>query len=406
MKLSKREKVLICILLIALVVYAAYKFVPTSELFNLEAIRTEYNQMTDKYNNMSQNILLKSNYEENVQTLVEEINNMNVISNLQQEQLIVFLNNYFSANNIDANNISFTDAAIVTMDATAASSEAKAQSSLDILMNNINGTTSQAQQLAENTNASQHNGIESTDNSAQQSSVTVRSISINAVFESTYSNMIKFIDAMQNNTVDISIININTVSSEGGLLQGTMTLNFYEIPKPEGFEENKDEWIWKDLAKSGKSNPFSGDESTVFASTGNSYDFYISVKPESSDLPTLIVGKSEDNNRTTYVYADNNKIEDVEFQFKTENNTYYYRYSAKNSTYPLNGWQEFEPVKNGDIYIKVYSSLRNTKADSAGVNISVLNTSGLKIRFEVEGDDTTSPRVYFKEPKSVIVTRR
>ncbi len=58
----------------------------------------------------------------------------------------------------------------------------------------------------------------------------------------------------------------------------------------------------------------------------------------------------------------------------------------------------------GNIYVKIYSSKRNSKADSVGVNIGVSNTSGLKPRFEIEGDDSTT-RVFFRDPKSVTVIR-
>jgi len=36
----------------------------------------------------------------------------------------------------------------------------------------------------------------------------------------------------------------------------------------------------------------------------------------------------------------------------------------------------------------------------------VNNNSGLKVRFEIEGDDKANTRVFFKDAKSVIVTRK
>lgn len=409
MKLSKRERVLILVLIIVSLIYAGSKLMSSKNIFDLETLKSESSQKNDIYNTMSNNILLKSKYEEKLLTLNNEIYNLNVISDITQEKAIVFLNNYFSKFNIDANNISFTDEVVIPIYPQVAQGEEKIKSSLEILMDSINGnkTTNQETGLVEE--SSNDNEVENGDNQEEQTPLlTVRSISANVVFESTYDNMLKFIDAIQNNIVDISITNINTVISDSGSLQGTMTLNFYEVPKPEGFIENNDEWIWKELMKSGKNNPFSSDGvATVFNSSSNKYDFYISVKPESSDLPTIIVGRAQDDNRTTYLYEDSNKIEDVNLQFKAENNKYYYKYNTLNNLYPSDGsWQEFSPVSNGNVYIKVYSSSRNSKTDSAGVNISINNTSGLKIRFEVEDDDSSSPRVYFRDPKSVVVTRK
>jgi len=409
MKLSKREKVLIFILIIALIGYAAYKLLPGTELFNLEALKEEHNQKSDVYSTMSQNILLGTKYEEKVQTLSDEINNLNVISDIQQENIIVFLNNYFANNNIDANSISFTDATVVPMSDIASPGEPKVKSTLEELMEDINKASGaeNSEQVSSSGNTAVSSDSEPAQSSEQQPSLMVRSISVNAAFESTYNDMIKFIDAIKNNLVDISITNINTVSTESGVLQGIMTLNFYEIPKPEGFVEDNDDWIWKNVVKSGKSNPFSSDGVALPASTGSSYDFYMSVVPESSDLPTVMLGKAGDTERATYVYADSNLVENITLSFKKENEKYYYKYSTKNSTYPSGGgWTEFTPSSSGSINIKIYSSMRNSKTDSAGANISVANTSGLKIKVDIEDDDSSTPRIFFKQPREVAVIRK
>jgi len=405
MKLSKREKVLIFILIIAVIGYAAYKVLPSTQLFNLEALKEEQNQKSDVYSNMSQNILLKSKYEEKVQTLSDEINNLNVISDIQQENIIVFLNNYFTNNNIDANNISFTDATVGPMSDIAVPGEPKAKSSLETIMGDINEEPSNETAKTE----TYEEATETKDEAAQQPTFTVRAISVNIAFNSTYDNMIKFIDSIQNNAVDISITNVNTVSPGGDVLQGTMMLNFYGVPKLDSFIEENEEWVWKDLVQFGKNNPFtSNGVSAAFAGITNSkFDFYMSVKPESSDLPTVTVGKAGDENRSTYVYADSNTTENIEYQFKKESNKFYFKYKTGSNSYPSDGtWKEFAPVVNDSAIVKVYSTPRNGKTDSAGVNIEVVNTSGLKIRFEIENDDKTNPRIYFKDAKSVIVTRK
>lgn len=404
MKLSKRERVLILVFIIALAIYAGSKYVPTLNIFNLEALKTEYNLKSLEYNNMSQNILLKTKYEENAKALSEEINSLAVISNLQQEQLIVFLNSYFKNNNIDAYNLSFTDITVVPMNSIATQNEEMPKSSLDELIIDINETSQNDVDTSENTT---DNNNQQTQAEQPQSTLSARSISVNIAFESTYNNLIKFIDAIQKNTVDISITNINTVVADSELLQCAMTLNFYEIPKPIGFEENNKEWMWNELSKSGKSNPFSNDAAwETIGTLGNKFDFFINLEPESSDLPTVLVGKTEDSTRSTYISENNNAVENVQFSFKKENNKYFYRYSSKNNSYPKNGdWTEFLPYED-KIKVRIYSGTRNSKTDSVGVNITVTNTSGLNVYFEIENDNTTNPRVTFKDAKSVIIIRK
>ncbi|WP_313163746.1 hypothetical protein [Sedimentibacter sp.] len=391
MKLSRREKVLIIVLIISLIAYAGYVIIPSLNLFNLESLRSEYNRMSIEYNSMSQNILLKNKYEESIQTVSEEINSLNVISDLRQEKIIVFLNNYFTNNGIDANAISFTDATVVPVNIVAESAEQKEISFFEALMNDINGEVPKKDEAP------------NPEDLSEEQSLTVRQISVNITFESTYDELLKFIDSIQNNKVDISITNINIVS-ESNLIQGTIALNFYEVPKPEGFTESNDEWIWEDLAESGKNNPFVASSGRMQMSSGN-YDFHMSIMPDSSDLPAVILGKSDDDSRTSYLYADGNAVESVNFEFKEEDGKYYYKYAAAEGIYPADGtWKEFTPEVTGNIYVKIYSSKRNSKADTVGVNIGVSNTSGLKPRFEIEGDDSTT-RVFFRDPKSVTVIR-
>lgn len=396
MKQSKRERVLILILIITIMVYAAFKFGPSLNFLSLDTLREEYTSKSAAYNEMTQNIVMKSKHEENLNTITGEINDLKVISDLRQEQLIVFLNSYLAANNIDASNISFTDIAPVSITSAAAAKTIEL-SSLDVLMNEINGSA--VNEAADKT-AGQSQPADG------GSSPTVSRISATITFEGTYSNMLKFIDSIQNNPVDISITNINTIVSQGDMLQGTMILNFYEIPKPVDFKETNTDWLWTDLAQSGKANPFSTD-AAVFAVASGNYDFYMSVVPESSDLPTIMLGKAGDPERSTYVYADSNSVENIALSFNKENDKYYFKYNTKNSAYPsMGGWAEFVPVKNGNINIKIYSSKRNSNADSSGANISVNNASGLSIRVDIEGDDTSNQRIYFKEPRALVVTRK
>lgn len=400
MKLSKREKFLIGVLIVAIIGYFGFKYVPGNGIFNLEELKAEHSQKKQAYDAMSQNIVLKNTFEEKVRSLTEEINNLKVISDLQQEKAIVFLNNYFAKSNIDVSEINFTDASVVSMGQTTEPEGSKEISSLEKMMNDINDKPQPEGKREDSENT--QDGSDT-----QQASMSARQISAMITFESTYNDMLNFIDAIQNNPVDISITNINTLSQGGDILQGIMELNFYEIPKLDGFMETNKDWIWNDLAQFGKNNPFSSGGGVLLGASGGSHDFYMSVVPESSDLPTVMLGRGGDTERASYIYADSNTVENVSFVFNEDNGKYYYRYGTKNGSYPSGGgWAEFTPVKSGNVYIKIYSSSRNSTTDSAGVNIDVTNTSGLSIRFDIEDDDSTNPRIYFKQPKELIVTRR
>lgn len=407
MKLSKRERTLIFILLLAVTVYLGYRFIPYNSIFKLKKLAEEFGGKKSTYDMMSQNIMVKGDYENKLRDLTNEINDINIISDLQQEQLIVFLNNYLEENNIEANNISFTDIAATPLATTLSPTQAKMKSMFENIMDSINGST-------ENTVDS----IQTTEQKpTEEEQLTVKSTTVDLTYNCNYENLLKFIDAIQTNPVDIAITNINTLYQEDNSLQGTMTLNFYTIPKLDDYVELNEDWIWKDVKDTGKSNTLSSDTGSVFSnnivngldsstSTVSEFDFYMSLKPESSDLPTVILGKADDKTTSTYIYADSNIIEDVEIQFKKENSKYYYKYSTKNNSYPSDGtWLEFVPV-GSNINMKIFSSQRSSKADSAGVNINIVNTSNLKVIVTIENDDKSNTRVYFKDPKSVVVTKK
>ncbi|MPM98769.1 hypothetical protein SDC9_145959 [bioreactor metagenome] len=121
----------------------------------------------------------------------------------------------------------------------------------------------------------------------------------------------------------------------------------------------------------------------------------MSVKPQNSDFPTIILGRANDKDRKSYVYADSNKIENIEVTLEKENDKYYYRYKTSRDSFPINykaEKAEFSPDTQ-HIYFNILSSLRLSPEDNSGANIKLVNKTDKKVVVVVEGDDGTSPRV-------------
>lgn len=162
-----------------------------------------------------------------------------MLSDVRQENVMVFLNKYFSNNNIDDFNISFTDAEIVTVDTSQVMEQSKDKSALEAMMNGIN--TGKIEQI----NNVEANEEENQDE--QKDGFTIKAMIVDIAFECTYENLLKFIDAIQNHQYDITITSINTVTDAdetGNKLQGSMVLNFYEVPKLDSFTEKNSDWTW------------------------------------------------------------------------------------------------------------------------------------------------------------------
>lgn len=125
------------------------------------------------------------------------------------------------------------------------------------------------------------------------------------------------------------------------------------------------------------------------------YDFFMTVKPITSDLPTVIIGRSQDPERKTYIYADNPGFEDAEIQLIKESGKYYYRYKNKTQSSPRNyegDMISFQPA--GSILgLSVVSSVRKGDNDGSGVNLSIINKTDLKLNVKIDYDDVKKPRV-------------
>lgn len=165
------------------------------ELFSNNSINEEHTQISSTYENMTKNIKMKNVYEKEIQNINKEINNLNVLSVLEQEKIIIILNNFMSAHNIELNNISFTEP-------------------IFILLENIN-SSSEEKTVDDN----------SIDNESQFAIITA-----NIEFKSNYEDMLEFIDAVQKNTDDTAICSINVITIDEVFVQCTMTLNFYALP--------------------------------------------------------------------------------------------------------------------------------------------------------------------------------
>lgn len=358
MKISKREKYMILFLIVLIICYLLYTFVFESLISDLQELKDEHAVVSQQYEDAINTIKQKLQYEEQLKIANYKLNEISngYLKKINQENIIVLLNNYFNQNNIDVSAVNFSD--VIT---------------------------------------------EKIDESNNEDTYDYMNISI--AFNSTYEDMLELIDALQNSEVNFVICNLNFLVASGNNMSGTMIINVYSVD----CDNIKDysELIWRDLIDNGFYNPFNSKISTtneVNITNNIQYDFVMSVKPTSSDLPTLVFGKSDSKNSDTYIYDDINAVSELKIKFKCENCKYYYKSSTSKLTYP-NGdnWAEFIPSTDSSINLKIYSCARNSKEDASGVNIIVDNQAQLTINVYIEEDDKTNPRVTFENKKGIVI---
>ncbi|MGK0469354.1 MAG: type IV pilus assembly protein PilO, partial [Clostridium sp.] len=194
-------------------------------------------------------------------------------------------------------------------------------------------------------------------------------------------------------------------------ITGNITLDFYFIPKINEVEEYMP-WLYN--GRYGKDNPFksiggvgNNSNSNLSVVAPKKYDFNMMVKPTSSDLPTVILGKSEDSNRSTYVYGDNDGIEEVKIEFVEKSGKYFFKYKTLNNIYPKsnNIGQEFSP-KGDSINLIIYSTKRNSEEDTSGMDLKISNGTSKKVFVKILSDDKSRPRVNVITEKGEIKQER
>lgn len=365
MKLSKREKVMISMLAVVVVIYLAYTFGYTNLNKHMNTVENEYDDVHSKYEKA---VLAVDSIEKLSEKEIERNKEINVLcqryyDNMDQENVILYIKEFIDNNNIAAKTLSFTERNL-------SQNIEQSDSSIDA-------------EVYQETN----------------NQIYVRVTDVNISYEATYNDLINFIDEIQNYEKEISISNMTAVVSDSSKIVGSMSISFYGIENP----YSKEKYVWKDVVTfGGRQNPFYSQQSfiEVFDKSSKKYDFSISVKPTSSDLPTVILQKNLDTKSS--IYEDSNFVENISVNIKEDNGKYYYNYATTNSKYPVNNeWEEFFPESDNSINIKVYSCVRNSDVDTSGVNISVVNSTDLSCVVDVFDDDRSRPRVQFNKVEGV-----
>ena len=193
MKNSMWIKALICLVVVFVIFYMLKNNVPAKAVGKLSSKQDEYLKIKNNYENMSDNFKKKKYYEDRIEKLLEEINALNVLTDIRQEQIIDVLNANISNCNIEATRINFSEVIPVC----------------------INNSNDESMQSEEATN----------ENSAQNAVM----ISVQIEFKSSYDNMLRFVDELKSSSINIVIENMR-VYMDNDNVYGFMDLRFYAVP--------------------------------------------------------------------------------------------------------------------------------------------------------------------------------
>ncbi|GLC31404.1 hypothetical protein [Clostridium omnivorum] len=390
MKISRSEKILLAIFGALLLVFAYHKFVYAKQYKSIETLRTEKKQSSDKLDNIKLTIASSAKKENDMKILNAKVHDSvdRLYPVIWQEKTLIELNDLLSKSKLEGS------ANTTNGDSDKKNSSSDTNSKVDNNSSAYSNLYSIVDQYNTQVLSAKKEEVQARNNNAY----TSMKATIN--FKGSYDNVYSLIKNIENYSrkIYISSLSISGISNE---VSGTMSLEFLSIPKFADMDTDYYKWDFNNPY--GKQNPFAqGNQKTSNSSIEqaskiqeNAKDFSMSVRSVNSDLPAVMLGKYNDIERKSYIYADNNKVENIEISFIEQNGKYYYKYKTNQSAYPKQYNEtgvEFKP-SNSNISIAIFSNKRTSDADQVGVNLRVINKTSRSIDVIVSNDDTSKPRV-------------
>ena len=206
-------------------------------------------------------------------------------------------------------------------------------------------------QLIEEVEEAENDEMTSGQNS-EASSATAEVLTVSMTFSGSYETIKTFIDTIQSWNYNLIITNLSLSPQTDNEVAGSFNLEFYGLPKLQ--LQDQDYLTWTLENTYGKEMPFSsGVADGAYHTTLEELmelgvrvnDLMMVVRSTTSDMPTVTVGKANDETRESYLFSESSEVENVEIQFLQKDDKYYYKYSLGDQTYPQNDQEiEFSPL--------------------------------------------------------------
>jgi len=396
MKISKREMILIGILLIVSSFYLVNKYVISSFSGELKALQIQKDNLTAQLQKVNEIKSTTNSEKDNLEKQVNEINEgtKRLFPELKYDKITVILNEMFIDSNLLCESMTFSDVTSVNLQ----------QSSTQPTEGNENNINKLVEDYLKVTDSNK----ETTDGKKEVTAVNstnaeVSKLSVTLNFRGKYDELTALIKALESYEKLILINNITISSSEKGQVGGVLNIDLFAIPKP--FEDN---YFKHNYSKpTGIGNPFTGEGSAaIISQPTNTTHFSLSAKPSSSDLPSFSLIKV--GNEKSSISTSSNGVENVEITFTDENGKIYYKYKTASIAYPKNYSSKGEllEVNGDDIVIEANSVLRNSTQDLSQVSLTINNSTKKLVKLIVTNDDLNRPRILLNSKKGEVVEER
>ncbi len=416
MTLSKREKILIFIFLLAVIAVIYVNFFMLPQLNSINELKSIIEQDTAR-------LELNKAYKQKVDGMDTEIKILNqklkalrteFPAALYYDEIIVLLNNLSQLSGVNIQNISFREPEIVGGhdDSTISKSDYTIAANIrdEVLLKTL-----------EDLGLNENDAATEKDVKIANGKPFKLALDINA--RASDSGLKSFLNNLEKLSIKTGINKISISSTSDGSLAANFSLDFY------GIKDNtlKDSTIlegfpWEPLESGHRDSvfmPFIGLSSELGSSqSGNSqlteidteellnelnaYNFTLSVVPYGNNIapPTVSLALKgmfleSGSYSIPVVYGDNKNFETIEIFVEESEGKYFTRFKTEHESFPdakYDSSVEFIP-KGEDIKMLIESTLRKFQDDTSGVVLNITNNTDKKFIAIIRNDDTKTPRI-------------
>ncbi len=229
----------------------------------------------------------------------------------------------------------------------------------------------------------------------------IPSVDLTLQYSGPYTSLLSFLSSVESWEKKMFVKSILiTPSKNPQIVNGNIVFRLFMLPKYPG--SDSDFLSWDINGTYGSANPYvlTAGAATASAPTVNkeaaapvTADFVLSMKPLTADLPAVVLGKSKDYTRTSYVYSDSPDFVNTSIKVTQKDGKYNFQYQTQNDSYPKDGSLEvFQPLGQS-VTLLIYSTPRNQENDQNGINLALTNETGSPLVVQVLNDDPAKPRV-------------
>ncbi len=207
----------------------------------------------------------------------------------------------------------------------------------------------------------------------------IPSVDLTLQYSGPYTSLLSFLSSVESWEKKMFVKSILiTPSKNPQIVNGNIVFRLFMLPKYPG--SDSDFLSWDINGTYGSANPYvlTAGAATASAPTVNkeaaapvTADFVLSMKPLTADLPAVVLGKSKDYTRTSYVYSDSPDFVNTSIKVTQKDGKYYFQYQTQNDSYPKDGSLEvFQPLGQS-VTLLIYSTPRNQENDQNGINLAL-----------------------------------